>query len=169
MASERNASVPNKRQSGSVLVELAAVLPILIALSLGTLEFASALSEYRAIVNQSRIAARYLSAKAPGQDHEKATCLVKYGAESAFPCSGKPILPGLALATVTIEDASNAPATHRAQPVSATSGGVVVNLVTVRISGYSHPLITGAIIGGMVNDQTSITFAPISATMRQAL
>jgi Flp pilus assembly protein TadG len=158
-----------RRQTGSVFVELAAVLPILIALSLGTLEFASALSEYRTVVNQARIAARYLSAKAPGQDHHKAVCLAKYGAESAPPCSGTPLLPALASATVTIQDASNAPATHRAQSVSSTGGSGVMNLVTVRISGYSHPLFTGAIIGGMLNDQTSITFAPIGATMRQAL
>lgn len=160
---------PALAQRGGVLVELAAVLPVLILLSLGTLEFASALSEYRVILNQTRIAARYLAAMAPGQGHDVAKCITSHGIQSSPPCSGGAILPGLGAATVTIEDASSAPATHRAQPVSATTGSVTVNLVTVKVSGYSHPLITGNIISGILDQRTSITFGPISTTMRQAL
>lgn len=158
-----------QRQSGSVLVELAAILPLLVGLSLGTLEFASAFTEYKTIVNQARIAARYLSAKTPGQGHAQARCLAINGIESTAPCAGTPVLSGLATATVTIQDASNAAATHRAQATSATAGAVAVNLVTVQITGYTHQLVTGSIISGMVNDRTSIGFAPISVTMRQAL
>lgn len=157
------------RQSGSVLVELAAILPLLVALSLGTLEFASAFTEYKTVVNQARIAARYLSAKAPGQGHAQARCLAINGAESTAPCTGTPVLSGLSTASVTIQDASNATATHRAQATSTATGAVVVNLVTVTITGYSHQLVTGSIISGMLSDRTSITFGPISATMRQAL
>jgi Flp pilus assembly protein TadG len=160
---------PRARQSGSVLVELAAILPLLVALSLGTLEFASAFTEYKTVVNQARIAARYLSAMAPGQGHPQARCIATNGAESTAPCTGTPVLDGMATATVTIQDASNATATHRAQATSTATGAVAVNLVTVTITGYSHQLVTGSIISGMLSDSTSITFGPISATMRQAL
>lgn len=158
-----------ERQAGSVLVELAAVLPVLLVLSLGVLEFAKALSDYRTILSQTRIAARYLSGKAPGEDHEKARCLTRNGQESSAPCVGVPLLPNLASATVTIEDATNAPATHRAQPVSTASGSGTVNLVTVRVTGYSHPLIIGSFISGVIDDRASIEFGSISTTMRQAL
>lgn len=164
------AFAPNsRRQSGSVLVELAVVLPILIGLSLATLEFASAISEYKSIVNQVRIAARYLATKAPGQGHTQARCLAINGVEGSTSCTGVPIRSGFATATVTIRDASNAPATHRAQATSSGTGAVVVNLVTVEITGFRHTLITGTFVSGMIGDRASITFSPISVTMRQAL
>jgi len=161
--------MPRAAQSGSVLVELAAILPILIGLSLCTLEFASALSEYRSVVNQARIATRYLSTKAPGEGHEQARCLAINGIESGAPCGGTPIRRGFSDATVVIQDASNAPATHRAQAAGSASSPVVVNLVTVQISNYEHPLVTGTLVSGMIGDRVAITFSPIRVTMRQAL
>jgi len=164
------AFAPNsRRQSGSVLVELAVVLPILIGLSLATLEFASAISEYKSIVNQVRIAARYLATKAPGQGHTQARCLAINGVEGSTSCTGVPIRSGFATATVTIRDASNAPATHRVQATSSGTGAGVVNLVTVEITGFRHTLITGTFVSGMIGNRASITFSPISVTMRQAL
>lgn len=158
-----------RRQIGSVLVELAVILPILIGLSLATLEFASAISEYKSVVNQVRIAVRYLATKGPGEGHTQARCLAINGVEGSPTCAGAPVLRGLATASVAIRDASNSPSTHRAQATSSGTGGVVVNLVTVEISGFRHTLITGTMVSGMIGDRAFITFSPISVTMRQAL
>jgi|GEM_PF-1043414 Flp pilus assembly protein TadG len=164
------ASLPRwNRQSGNVLVELAIILPLLIVLTLAVVEFASIVSDYRVIVNQTRSTARYLSQRVPGQDLDRAKCLALYGVDGTEPCTGTPLLPNLATATVTITDANNASASQFAQKVPITGGSISVNLVTVTVSGYRHDLATGSFLTGMFGGASSITLPPISVTMRQAL
>lgn len=152
---------------GSVLVEMAALLPLILLLALATIEFSSALVAYKRLVNQTRTAARWLSTQTPGQGHVTAICMVKYGNMSGSqPCSGSLILPNLANATVTISDATTNASTHRAQ-ITGAPGAVAVNLVTVTISGYRHPLILGGFLKPITGGATSLGFSSISTTMRQ--
>lgn len=162
--------LPSARQSGAVLVELSVILPLLLLLSFATLEFARAITAYKILVNQVRIAARHLANLTPGAGHVDGDCIVRYGIVSnTTPCGGTLLMPGLAGAVVTISDAANAPSTHRAQSTTSATGAVTVNLVTVQVSSYVHPLTSASFLTGIFGGKTSITFGPISATMRQVL
>ncbi len=156
----------DQRQRGAVLIELAIVLPLLLLLSLATIEFARAINAYKVVVNQVRQAARHLATKTPGSGHGEAACIVRYGLPN---CSGTAIMSGLVTATVVVQDASNAQSTHRAQLTSTGSSGVAVNLVTVTASGVRYQLLTGGFLSGIFGNTTTITFSPISSTMRQTL
>ena len=152
---------------GSVIVEMAVLLPVILLLALATIEFSSALVAYKRLVNQTRTAARWLSTQTPGQGHVAAICMVKYGNMSGnTPCSGNLILPNLSSATVTINDATTNASTHRAQMTGAP-GAVAINLVTVTISGYRHPLILGGFLKPITGGAASLGFSSISTTMRQ--
>ena len=70
---------------GAVLVELALLLPLLLLLTLATVEFAQALADYKVIVNQVRSATRYLSTQAAGTSHTEAECLLTHGVISSTP------------------------------------------------------------------------------------
>ena len=161
------------QSGGSVLVELALLLPILLFLTLASVEFSQAIAAYKVIVNQVRSAARYLSTEAPGTGHTEATCLLTNGnPSSAKPCTGSVLLPGFSAPdfNVTVADALNAPATHSAQRTSAdltVTSATTINLVTVTASGYQHPLYFAGFLSGVVGNATALTFGPISMTMRQ--
>lgn len=157
-------------QAGVALVELAAILPILLLLVFAAMEFAHALARYAALVEQTRLATRYLTTKVPGEGQSEAKCLAVFGT-AATTCGGTPMVEGLTLAQVTVLDASVAAsqATHRARSTGSDQNAVIVNLVTVRISGYSHELIAGGILTGVFGNSATIAFNDISLTMRQQL
>ena len=161
-------------QRGAVLVELALLLPLLLALTLATVEFAQALAAYKVLVTQVRSAARYLSTQAPGTSYDQAQCLLTHGVVSAKPCSGQPLMPGLVASgfSVGISDAVNSPATQRAQRSASNgsvSAGSTLNLVTVTASGYRQPLQFAAFLSGLLSGTSTLSFGPISCTMRQTL
>jgi len=156
--------------SGVAAIELALILPVLLTLCFGALEVAHALTAYKRVVTQTRLAVRHLATLAPGKGAIEAQCLVTHGAPSStLPCAGTLLLPGMSGVTVTVSDSSNAPTTHRSQLTSTATGGLRVNLVTVTVSNYRHQMILGNALGGLVSSTSTITFAPISATMRQVL
>jgi Flp pilus assembly protein TadG len=164
----------NRPQSGgAVLVELALLLPLLLFLTLASVEFSQAIAAYKVIVNQVRSAARHLSTKAPGTGHTEAECLLTHGnPSSAKPCIGSVLLPGFSVSgfSVTVSDAVNAPTTHRSQRTTAdltVTNASTLNLVTVTASGYQHPLYFAGFLSGVVGNASSLTFGPISMTMRQ--
>ncbi len=158
------------RVRGAALVELAFVLPVLLMLALATVEFAQALATYKTLVTQVRSAARYLSTRPPGAGHVEARCLVTHGLPSpTLPCPGTALMAGFAAPTltVTVLDASNAPATHQAQRTAASlavTHATTLNLVTVTLSGYGHPMILSDWIAGV----TQLDFGSVSLTMQQA-
>ncbi len=158
------------RQRGGALVELAFVLPVLLMLALATVEFAQALAAYKTLVTQVRSAARYLSTRPPGAGHVEARCMVTHGLPSAtLPCPGTALMAGLSAPslTVTVLDASNAPATHQAQRTAASLAvtyGTTLNLVTVTVTGYRHPMILSTWVAGMTN----LDFGAVSLTLQQA-
>ncbi len=158
------------RMRGAALVELAFVLPVLLVLTLATVEIAQALVAYKTLVTQVRSAARYLSTRAPGAGHVEARCLVTHGLPSpTLPCPGTALMAGLAAPTltVTVSDASNAPATHQAQRTSASlsvTHATTLHLVTVTVSGYRHPMILSTWVTGVA----VLDFGPVSLTLQQA-
>jgi len=156
------------RSRGVAILELAILLPVLLLLAFGALEFSLAIAEYKTLTLQTRIAARYLSSRAPGDEasRREAICLVKYGV-AATDCTGSLIAPGLANAVVTVEDAVNS-ATHQAQASGTGDSQTRVNLVTVNITGYQYQPSVGGFLSGL-SGITTITFNPISTTMRQVL
>lgn len=155
---------------GVAAIELAIILPVLMLLCFGTLEAAHALTAYKRLLSHTTLAARYLASLAPGNGTIEAQCLVITGQPSStLPCSGTQVLPGFANATITVADASNSAATKRSQLTSADTGGLRVNLVTVTVRNYQHTMLLGNALGGMIGQSSTITFAPVSATMRQVL
>ncbi len=162
-----------RAQGGAVLVELSLVLPILLLLTLATVEFAQAMAAYKVVVVQVRLATRYLSARAPGTGHAEARCLLTHGVLSSAPaCSGTPLLPGFVASgfAVTVADAVNTPATQRAQRTSADAtltSATTINLVTVTASGFRYKLNFAAFLSSVTGGTSSFDFAPISMTMRQ--
>lgn len=151
------------------MLELAIIMPILLLLAFGTLEFSLAISEYKTLALQARSGARHLSFRAPGDliAREQAVCLVRTGIATTAPCPDTPVLPGLANATIIVQDSGNS-AAHLAQASDDSVYRVRVNLVTVTISGYQYQPAAGGFLSGLTGVNT-ITFDPISATMRQVL
>lgn len=160
-------------QHGVVLVELALLLPLLLLMTLATVEFAQALAAYKGVVNQVRSAARYASTKAPGTGYIEAECLLTHGRlSSAKPCAGSVLLPGFASAgfAVTVTDAVNSPASHRAQRTSTdltVNSATTINLVTITATGYQHTLSFAGFFPGSVGQASVLTFGAIRMTMRQ--
>lgn len=156
-----------------MLVELALLLPLLLLLTLAAVEFSQAIAAYKVVVNQVRSAARHLSTKAPGTGHVEAECLLTHGSpSSAKPCAGSTLLPGFSASSfsVTVADAVNAAASHRSQRTTAdltVTSATTINLVTVTASAYQHQLHFAGFLSGVVGEATSLTFGPVSMTMRQ--
>lgn len=146
---------------GVVFIELAITLPIFVGIFMLAVELSHAISQYKVLVNQVGTGVRFLQTQAPGNlsgQRDLARCLVVTASPD---CSGSAVLPGLTSAMVTIQDASDSPATHALQATgsgTASNTGSSINLVTVKVSGFTHSLAFAA---------GKITFSPISATTRQ--
>jgi len=128
-----------RREKGNAIVEMAIVFPILLLLLVGTAELGRLFYTYTTLAKATKTGARYLS-NAPNPDLAAtqlvAQSLVVCGYET---CTGnqpsgspkKPIVDGLNMAN----PASNVSITL----FSRTENGVIVNYVTVQITGYTYP------------------------------
>lgn len=146
------------RQRGVAAIEFAILfIFVMIPITFGITELGRAFHQYNTVAKNVRDGARYLSTQTPGSTLA-GRCLALTGssATSGSGCSGTPLLPGLTLAQITTCDASTCPTTHQFQ---ATGGGVV-NLVTITITGYPFSSMFPFVI-------PDITFGPIQATMVQ--
>lgn len=152
-----------KSQRGVAMIELAIILPLLLAICFAITEFGRAIYTYNTLAKSARDAARYLSTQAAESGYSTARDLVVYGK----PAGSDPLVPGLLPSMVTICDASNCPATNLNQ-----GSNPAINTVTVTITGYPfNPVIdllafTRFYTGG-TSSITAITFGDISVTMRQ--
>jgi Flp pilus assembly protein TadG len=162
------ATTSRARQGGAALVELALLLMPLIVMVFGVTELGRAIYQYNTLVKATRDAVRYLSTQAPGNNNNEyrvAQCLAVYGKQSCS-AADTPLLPGLATTMVTICDSTSAAPTS-ACPLSyggVPTGSGAVNLTAVSITGFAFsPLV----LSPLTPFSGSITFGPISATMRQ--
>lgn len=144
---------------GAAAVEFALLALPLAALTFGITEFGRALHQYNTLSKSVHDAVRYQSTLTPGSTLA-ARCLALSGsaANNGTSCSGAALVPGLTLAMVSVQDRVSDPATHNLQP----TGRGVVNLVTVRITGYPFTSMVPYAL-------SSFTFGAISATMVQPL
>jgi Flp pilus assembly protein TadG len=131
-------------------------------------EYGRAMYEYNSLVKATRDGARYLSGFDPTDPPNYPVAIaidrVLYGTYPA-PSSGLTVAEGLTSAMVTVCDRVNSAscAGELFNSVPAGAAGTM-NLVKVQITGYQFvPLVP--LISGML----TVTFSPISTTMRQVL
>lgn len=142
------------KQKGAVLVELVFVsvfflLPILF----GIIEFGRLFYFYQKIIHQVQYAGRYLSIQTPGDNHEKAKCLLLAG-EPIDNCENfKYFINGISSTNILISNIKG---------VDADGSFVPMNFVTVKIDKYKYDFL---FLKFLMLD--SIEFNPISATYRQ--
>jgi Flp pilus assembly protein TadG len=152
-----------RSERGTQLVELALVLPILMALFAATAEFGRYFYNYSTLAKATRAGARYLStvpvktvsagAGVNVNEDAKAKRLIVYGDPNAADGS-KPVVPGLSLSHVEIQRSGPTP--------------TVPDTVTVKIVNYNYtPLIN---LGNFANTLkwTAVPLKP-STTMRYLL
>ena len=139
-----------RSESGTQLVELAIVLPVLLVLFGATAEFGRLFYTYQTLTKATRVGARYLTTEPPsGTSDTEAANLVIYGNTEG---TGDPILPGMTADNVEVTREGPNP--------------VLPERVSVSIDGYTYaPLFDlGALLG---NDSLSLNveLSP-STTMR---
>lgn len=156
-------TLPLRQVKGAVAVELALLIVPLVMLVLATVDFARAMFVYDQLLKAARDGARYLSFFDPTVTAEYPTALAKnrmiYGSTST---TGPKIVPGLDASMITICDRADSTACPTETFANVAAGSGSMNLVKVTISGYQFtPIFPGA------SQLTTITFDPISVTMRQ--
>jgi len=136
------------RQRGVALVELALVLPFVLAMIALTTELGRAIYYYGELAKSVREAARFLSVRAPGTGIEQARNIIVYGRPGAGTSA---TIPGLT-------------ASHVPAPTWTSTGSYpVINTVTVTVQGYQFRPMFSNVFGTRFE---IFTFAPIRATMR---
>lgn len=143
---------------GVAAVELGLLIVPLLVIVFGVTEYGRAIFTYNAIDKAARDGARHLTSVLPTSPDPKgeARNLVVYGNIDG---TGSPLAPGLTTAMVDICNAADCPGTHASVP----TGTGVVNLVTVRITGYTYQSIVTYVAPATLN------FNDISVTMRSQL
>jgi Flp pilus assembly protein TadG len=145
-------------QRGIAAVEFGLVAMVLLTLLMGAVEFGRAMNQYAALTRSVRSAVRHLSTQPAGDATQitEAKNLAVYGSTTTGTTA---LVHGLTTAQVSVLDATSSTA-HTLQPTG--SGTVAINLVEVRISGVVFQPLASWLV-------PAFTFAPISATMRQAI
>lgn len=139
-----------RHQRGVAILEFALVLPFLLLLTFIATEFGRAFYEFHILTKSARDGARYISVEQQGTSIEETRNLMVYGYVQP-PADARPLAPGLS--------ATNVP-----DPVWSTTGTApVINIVTVRITGYQFQSLVTSIFGLQFG---SLTFPDITATMR---
>lgn len=141
----------NKPQKGVALVEFALILPLLLVLTLVTVELGRAIWHYNTLTKSVRDTVRYLSLQTPGTKIPEARNLLVYGNTAG---TGTPLVIGL--------NTSQVP-----DPVWQTAGSnPVINTVTVQIQGYTFNSMFPSVFGIPFG---AIPFSNVTATMRSYL
>lgn len=147
-----------RSESGTQLAELAIVLPILVVLFAGTVEFGRYFYTYSTLSKAARIGSRYLvTADVSAAEANNAKKLVVFGNTAG---TGSPLIEGLTVDQVVV--------TPRNAAGQAMAAGVP-NTITVEIVGFKHkPMVD---LGGLIKSETfslDIDVKP-SVTMRYLL
>lgn len=143
---------------GVAAVELGLTIVPVLVLTFGATEYGRAIYTYNAIDKAARDAARFMTAPPPTSVDPEADAkkLVVYGNVAG---NGPRLAPDLEIGMVQICKACDA--AHTAVPIGTSSG--VMNMVTVRITGYIYPSIVTYVA------PPTIDFNDISVTMRSNL
>lgn len=146
-----------RNQRGVAAVELGFILIPLVLVAFGITEFGRAIYQYNALTKATRDATRFLSLQGPGDIAEisAAINLTVFGTKVE---GSSPLVPNLTIAMVSVCDSTSCIGTHQNQ---ATGTGVI-NLVTVTVTDYPFTSLVPFVV-------PSMTFGPISTTMRQVL
>jgi hypothetical protein len=133
-------------ERGTQLVELAIVLPVMLALFGATAEFGRFFYTYQTLSKATRSATRYLTVEPLGGTDEKAANLVVYGNTDG---TGDPLVEGMTI-----------------DKVEVTREGPMPQLITVRVEGFTYqPLFD---LGGLIGTPSislNVELTP-STTMR---
>jgi len=158
-------------QRGAALVELALVLPLLLAVCFAITEFGRAIYTYDTLAKSARDAARYLTTQTSGSSTAWATArnLVAYGNPAG---SGPALVTGLdatnMASLVVICDASDQP---RCAGNLNQGADPAINTVTVTIRGFQFsPVLDVLAFTGFYGGTGSIATVPfgdIAVTMRK--
>ncbi len=156
-------------QRGVAAVEFAIVLLPLLIIAFGAAEYGRAIYQYNTLVKSVRGAVRMVastSAISPGYNTviDQAKCLAVYGNVG---CTGPTLAPGLALSNVKVCDRVNwdgCPGTSQTNYLNVPVTGMNIDLVAVRISGYTYQYIGLPI----VTPSSSVNFSTIEAVMMQS-
>lgn len=148
------------RQRGVAAIEMALVLPILLAIAFGITELGRAMYYYDTLTKSARAAARYLVVynAAEAFVQEQARCLAVYG-RPITGCDGAglaPVVPGLRSTDVQVFEPVSTPAMQ-----AIDSGRGTFDMVAVSIGPYQFQSYVSFVV-------PSIRFAPISASMPQS-
>ncbi len=156
-------------QRGAAAVEFALVLVPLLIIAFGAAEYGRAFYQFNTLVKSVRGAARMVastSAVSNGYSGvvDNAKCLAVYG---NVDCTGKALAPGLTTSHVKVCDRGNhdgCPGSAESDYLAVNVGGINIDLVEVRISGYTYQYL------GLpfVTPQTSVNFSTIAAVMMQS-
>lgn len=154
------------RQKGVAAIELAVILLPLLILCFGITELGRALYYYNGLDKATRGAVRYLSTfdmSAPpvgetaASIRTKAQLMAVCGSVSCNPSA--PLVPGLAVANVSICDPVACTATHK----NVLTGQGSVSLVTVTVGGTGNATYSfTSIVPWVIPD---FSYAPMSSTM----
>jgi Flp pilus assembly protein TadG len=147
-----------RNEQGTQLAELAIVLPILMVLFAGTVEFGRYFYTYNTLSKATRIGSRYMvTADVSTLEKDKAKNLVVYGNTAG---TGSPLIEDL-----KVEQVEVTPRNAAGQVMTAG----VPNTITVEIVGFKHkPLLN---LGGLIKNKDfslDIDVKP-SVTMRYLL
>lgn len=160
-----------RKEQGVAAVEFAIVLLPLLVIAFGAAEYGRAIYQYNTLVKSVRSAVRLLSATSPDSKTyddtvKQAQCMAVYGNST---CDGTALAPGLTTSNVKVCDKSSFKDCPGASSTTygsvEISGGGSLDLVEVRISGYTFQYI------GLpfVISSPSTNFGPIEAVMRQGI
>ena len=151
-------------QRGVAAVEMGLLLGPLVLLLFGATELGRAIFSYNMLDKTVRDAARHLSQHGPGDPDiaAQAVCLAVYGdaaVSTLGTCTGTtPVAPGLTASNIVTCDALSCASTHAGFP----TGLGTINLVSVRVQGYSFSSLVSFVV-------PSMTFNNIEVTMRAQL
>lgn len=136
---------PLRKQRGVAAVEFALVLVPLLVIAFGVVEYGRAIYHYNTLVKSVRSAVRLVSMYKPdGSDYRsntvvKARCLAVHGNEN---CSGRPLVPSLAVSHVKICDRNNwseCSGSTQSMYKDVSTGDGLIHLVRVRLSATTIP------------------------------
>ncbi len=152
---ERKTSV----ERGQSLVEFAMVLPLLLLIALGVVEFGRAYYQYNTLTKAVREGARYMSIHAYDTDElARAKNMTVFGNREG---TGSPCLPGLAVGNIAVTPRN---------PSSGTSPTNPPRWVKVSVTGYNfQPLFTKVVpIGNFAfNPSVEMRYVGLNARLDQ--